>query len=89
MSYTEVLASFPGLSRIYLPFAFTIIHRIRRPTKTEKAWEHSPREWTQGECRGGGAAIQIYTYVLNSRASFFLVKMSSFHHAKFWSPKTW
>ena len=26
--------------------------------KTEKAWEHSSREWTQGGRRGGGADIR-------------------------------
>ena len=30
---TIILASVPGLSRFELPFAFTIIHEIGRPTK--------------------------------------------------------
>ena len=28
-----ILASFPGLPRFYLPFAFTIIHQSGRPVK--------------------------------------------------------
>ena len=36
---------------------------------------------------GGGADIQIYTKI-NLKASFLPVKVSSFNHAKVWSPKT-
>ena len=34
---------------------------------------------------GGGGGCDIYA--LNLKTSFILVKMSSFNHAKVWSPK--
>ena len=36
---------------------------------------------------GGEGPMFTYIYILNLKASFLPVKMSSFHHAKVWSPK--
>ena len=49
------------------------------PLKTGKAWEHSSCEWTQGGRRREGVDIQICAYCK-------MIKMSSFNHAKVWSP---
>ena len=59
-----VLASFPDLPRLYLPFAFTIIHGAEDKQKMGKAWERSSYmyEWKSGGCWGGGGNIQICTY---------------------------
>ena len=56
-------------------------HGYPEDRKMGKAWEHSLHEWTGSGCGGRGQ------YLLNSKASFLPVKMSSFHHAKVWSPK--
>ena len=60
--HAKDIASFPGLPRFYLLFAFTIYTGVEDRRKTGKAWEHSSREWTQSGRIWGGADIQIYTY---------------------------
>ena len=45
-----LVASFPGLPRFYLPFAFTIIHRSRRPAKNWEGLEAFITWMTSGGC---------------------------------------
>ena len=74
------LASFPGLPHFYLPLAFTIIHGSKRPAKK---WGRPGSIHHVRRCEvdvGGEGPI----YLLNLKASFLPVKMSSFHHAKVW-----
>ena len=45
--------------------------------------------WTQRGHREKGLIFKYVDYVLNLKASFLLVKTSSFDHTKVWSPKLW
>ena len=62
--FYDCVASFPGLPRFYLPFAFTIIHGGGTPGRPGSIDHVSGREVGR---RGGGADIQIYMIV--ARAS--------------------
>ena len=86
-------ASFPGLPRSYLLFAFTIIHGSRRAAKNGEGLGAFIMAMTSGRCEvdvgGWGVILKIMSNVLNLKASFLPVKMSSFDHAEVWSPKLW
>ena len=77
------VASFSGLPRFYLPFAFTQYTGTVDRQKTGKAWKHSSCEWMQSGRRGGGADIQICMYYL--KAIFLMVKKSIFNCTNVWS----
>ena len=55
------LASFPGLPRFYLPFAFTTIHASGRLAKNGEGlgsiYHVNGVRWMQGGQRGGGAQL--------------------------------
>ena len=83
------LASFPGLPRFYL--SFNCVHNNTREWKTgEKRGRPGSIHHVSGRKVdiGGEGLIFINIYVLNLKASFLPVKMSSFHHAKVRSLKT-
>ena len=78
------IASFPGLSYFYLLFAFAIIHGTnKKQGRPGSIYHMCGREVDVG---GEGPTFK---YVFKLKASFLPFKMSSFDHAKVWSPNLW
>ena len=76
------MTSFSVLPHFYLTFVFTIIHGSRRQVKNPGGIHQ-----VSGLKVDIGGEGLILMYVLNLKASFLLIKMNSFDHAKVWSPK--
>ena len=70
--FNYTIASFLGLPCFFL---FSV---------QGKVWAHSSREWTWSGRRGGGGRYSNM-YKQSLKASFLLIKMSSFNHANVWS----